>query len=93
MEPIDIKISDITVRIIFWASSNIGDYLRPYINDIRAGNFDKVPAKYRGIFNPITLERMPNGLLCKDGNHRVAIFKHLGLPTIKAFLVDGKRNV
>ena len=90
MEPIEIKVSEIRVSLIFRAPSNIVERLRPFMDDIRAGRIERIPVRYRGIFDPIKVEKTSYGFLCRDGNHRIAVFKVLGLQTIKAYLVVGK---
>lgn len=88
-ELIYVPLSNIKISINFQAPKHIVKYLRQYVDDIKVGRIDRVPDKYRGIFDPVKLEEIKDDIfICRDGNHRLPILKALGLDVVKAYLVD-----
>lgn len=82
-----IPIKSIKLRIYFQPSKTAVERLRPYIHYIKAGNLDKIPVRYRGIFNPVIVKKIDAGYLMVDGHHRIAIIEALGLSVIDVEIV------
>jgi len=79
-----ILIKSIRLKLSFQAPKEEVKRLWVYLPYIKAGKLEKIPAKYRGIFTPVLLKKLPVGYLMLDGHHRIAMIKALGLSTIEA---------